>query len=53
MTPLLRQLDAAVVRTAATGARNQERLQEGSAARQQEVESDSSRFMATISACWC
>ena len=48
VTPLLRQLDAAVVRTAATGARNEARLQEGSAARQREVESDSSRFLATI-----
>ena len=41
------------VRTAATGARNQERLQKGSAARQQEVESDSSASWRPSSACWC
>lgn len=48
VTPLLRQLEAVYTRTAAISARNEARLQERSAARQQEVESDSFRLLATI-----
>jgi signal transduction histidine kinase len=48
VTPLLRQLDAAAVRSEAITARNQARLQQGSATRQAEVESSSVRFLATI-----
>lgn len=48
VTPLLQQLDAATARSAALGARNQARLQEGSAARQREVESASGNFLITI-----
>jgi signal transduction histidine kinase len=48
VTPLLRQLDAASARSEAITARNQDRLQAGSAARQREVESASTRFLITI-----
>jgi signal transduction histidine kinase len=48
VTPLLRQLDAAAARGEAITARNQARLQQGSAVRQQEVESSSLRFLATL-----
>jgi signal transduction histidine kinase len=48
VTPLLRQLDAAALRSEAITAGNQARLQQGSAIRQQEVESSSLRFLITI-----
>jgi signal transduction histidine kinase len=48
VTPLLRQLDAAAARSEAITAGNQARLQQGSAIRQQEVESSSLRFLVTI-----
>lgn len=48
VTPLLAQLEATSARAAATSARNHARLQEESAVRQKEVESDSSRFLVTI-----
>jgi signal transduction histidine kinase len=48
VTPLLRQLGAANARSEAITARNQGRLQAGSAARQREVEIASDRFLLTI-----
>lgn len=48
VTPMLQQLDAAAARTAAVGARNQERMGEGAARNQQAVEAASDRFIATI-----
>lgn len=48
VTPMLQQLDAAAARTAAVGARNQERLGEGTARNQEAVETASNRFILTI-----
>ena len=48
VTPLLRQLDAVGARSEAITARNQGRLQQGSDARQREVERASNRFLFTI-----